>query len=1098
MNILKLFFLVILSLSINGQKNLNLGFIFVKTDSENGDILGFTLAVGIIPVVIDRITSEKLLPQYNFTFNYYFDDCIEKNSSGLTYQLIVNDKVDVIFGPSCSINAIRASMIAKFYNKPIFIWGLVSSTQFTNVKRFPNVYSVAPVFYSLALTVLDILKTFNWHKYVFFSCSRLNNRCNMMFDDFVNAANIFDFKAVMVYSYKASTPPLDIEYDAFINETIIRARIIITCFDRNDWKRSFLLKMYDRGLNNSEYVHINMEDTSKAFNSHYVDSNDNPIPFYNDVDKNNDGRDMDAFEMAKRMFIFDTAKYYNTNKSFDKEVIKRVNDWPFYCNVCNINDSTILNRYARYLGDSVYIWATLLNKTLDEFSEKTFENPTLFRKQCLLSKEGYTGIINFDSNCIRLPTIQVTGLDKFGKQIVWFNYSYTSLTSFKKESSVSLNNFPKTIFENWNNSIPLTEPICGYLHNRCQKNFFKFYFKEVIIVGVIILILILFIIIGLIWYICKVKVRKGEELNKWKISLSNLISDVTNNDATESIHSSVSEITTNTFKFNLQKKNNTENYSFYLYNDEEVVGRKYKNIFNYTNNDCLQLNKIISINHENLNKFFGICIDGTLPISVWKYCKRGSLHEILQTDIPNFDSYFMMSLTKDIYNGLSYIHSSFINFHGTLNSKICFVSDRWQVKISNFSTKQLSAYDKTNIENLLWRAPEHLTHDFSIGSKEGDIYSFGIILSEIISKGNFWNLSSRQESVEELIYLLKRGNSNDLRPEIIVAPNVEVNPSFITLIKDCWNYDDKKRPNIKQIEKLLNVFTKKNAKNLMDHVFKILEKYSLTLQDEINDRTKEIVEEQKKSDILLKKMLPAEIVEKLKLGKTVEPENYDNVTVFFADIVKFTILSSKCSAFQVVTLVNDLFILFDNLIESLDIYKVETIGDGYLCVSGLPTRNGDMHGKQIAELSLGFNEICHKFSIPYLPGEKIMVRIGCNSGPCVAGVVGLAMPRYCLFGDTVNTASRMESNGKPERIHITESCSKLLNKIGGYVIEPRGEVIIKGKGVMNTFWLNGRIGENNNHMIKNDEVKFEPILNLDEKKTNTNMGMYREFGKNNN
>ncbi|CAH1779302.1 unnamed protein product [Owenia fusiformis] len=242
----------------------------------------------------------------------------------------------------------------------------------------------------------------------------------------------------------------------------------------------------------------------------------------------------------------------------------------------------------------------------------------------------------------------------------------------------------------------------------------------------------------------------------------------------------------------------------------------------------------------------------------------------------------------------------------------------------------------------------------------------------------------------------------------------------------------------------------------------------------IASKSEELRGEKKRADKLLHQMLPKQIAEQLKMNGEVPPEFYDAATIFFSDIVGFTNMSSMSTPLQVVNFLNSLYSLFDASIDRYDVYKVETIGDSYMVVSGLPERNGKAHASEICNLALELRTSMSAFVVPHMPEKSVHLRIGINSGPCVAGIVGTKMPRYCLFGDTVNTASRMESTGKAMKIQLSEFTRDLLVQIGGYHIEPRDQVEIKGKGRMQTYWLEGR-----EDVVKNERLRasFTPDTN---------------------
>ncbi|CAC5402537.1 GUCY1B [Mytilus coruscus] len=220
--------------------------------------------------------------------------------------------------------------------------------------------------------------------------------------------------------------------------------------------------------------------------------------------------------------------------------------------------------------------------------------------------------------------------------------------------------------------------------------------------------------------------------------------------------------------------------------------------------------------------------------------------------------------------------------------------------------------------------------------------------------------------------------------------------------------------------------------------------------------SKALENEQKKTEELLSQMLPKKIADDLKNGRQVKAEKFETATILFTDIVTFTNIASACPPMDIVNLLNELYNRFDQKTNDYEVYKVETIGDAYMVVSGVPTKT-DKHAQPVADFAMEIVEEASKVRSP-ITGKPIQIRVGIHSGPVVAGVVGKKMPRYCLFGDTVNTASRMESHGVPGRIHMSGSTAKVLmnDDKSDYILRDRGVIEVKGKGSMNTYILIGK------------------------------------------
>ena len=208
----------------------------------------------------------------------------------------------------------------------------------------------------------------------------------------------------------------------------------------------------------------------------------------------------------------------------------------------------------------------------------------------------------------------------------------------------------------------------------------------------------------------------------------------------------------------------------------------------------------------------------------------------------------------------------------------------------------------------------------------------------------------------------------------------------------------------------------------------------------------------RENERLLLNILPAPIAERLRRGEPLIADRFDDVTLMFADIVEFTRLSSTMSPRELVGVLNEVFTVFDSLVDRYDLEKVKTIGDAYMVVGGMPEPSAD-HTARVAGMALDLAESIGRIESAVRLG--IAFRIGIHCGPIVAGVIGTRKFIYDVWGDTVNMASRMESLGIPGRVQVTHAVAERLR--GSFDLEDRGFIDVKGKGLTPTYFLVRRV-----------------------------------------
>lgn len=454
------------------------------------------------------------------------------------------------------------------------------------------------------------------------------------------------------------------------------------------------------------------------------------------------------------------------------------------------------------------------------------------------------------------------------------------------------------------------------------------------------------------------------------------------------------------------------------------------------------MRQLSKLRHSNIVTVMGAVIDPSEEaLLIMEFMEMGSLYDVLHDETISLDGGLLLNILGDIAQGARFLHSADLQvIHGDMKSANILLDSKFRAKITDFGLSQKHEIGvATAAGTELWMAPELLRGE-SGNTTQSDVYSFGIVLYEVYSRQDPYFGENVEDVLKDVcnIYINKRPSP--------IPSNMP--PKVSEIMKGCVEPYPKARPSFETLDLILKRLI---AQNFENEEKKSTMRHNSIIGDSFHNNNNTSI-----MTNLLYNVFPPHIADALKQGKKVEQESHECVTIFFSDIVGFTTISQSTTPQKVCQMLERLYQKFDDLSDKHDIYKTETIGDAYMAISNLVKDQTSDHVKRMAEFS---KDAIKAASETYIDEEHpetgyVQIRVGFHSGPVIADVIGTRLPKYDVFGDTVNTASRMESNSESGRIHCSKASADLLRlQDPKSRLVSRGQIDIKGKGLMSTYWV---------------------------------------------
>ncbi|XP_056154020.1 atrial natriuretic peptide receptor 1 [Lampris incognitus] len=1012
------------------------------------------VAPALYRAVVRVNADPSLLPGLNLQLVYGSSEnregfCSDSMAPLVAVDLKLSYDPWAFIGPGCDYSSSPVGRFTTHWEVPM----VTAGARAIGFKDYTAVTNTGPTHKKLGEFGLKIQEYFGWqrHAMLMFSDNKDFNNDRPCYFAIEGLYTLFEDKNITSHDHVIDTEKFS--YQELVHDIRQQGRVVYVCCAWDMFRR-LMVQFRREGLVQQDYVFFFIDLFGEGMGG------PKPIrPWYRG--------DQDDY-MAREAFRSVKILTYREprNPEYQRFVQQLKTDAEAMFNF-TIHDS-LYNLIAGGFHDGVMLYSQALNETLTEEQWRRGEGGAVrrprgdgvTRRMWNRTYHGVTGVVQIDESGDREMDFALWDMVdvRTGEYQVVCVYN-SSIKQLVMEAGRS--------FQWPGGAPPLDIPECGFKNDNpaCLTRTVTMHQM----VAIVLCFILIIIVTVTIFIYRKLKLESELAAQLWRVCWE----DIQFSNMEKVLKRTCSRITMSLKGSNygslLTMEGNFQIYAKTGYYKGNITAIKYLNNqkrIELTRKVLFELKHMRDVQNEHLTRFIGACIDPPNMCIITEYCPRGSLQDLMESESITLDWMFRYSLINDIVKGMAFLHNSVIVSHGNLKSSNCVVDSRFVLKITDYGLGSLRKTDSMEdthscYARKMWTAPELLRAECPplCGTQKGDIYSFGIILQELaLLKGVFY-LHSESPTPKEVVERVAVGRWPYLRPSLCSQSHSE---DLGILMQRCWNEEPADRPDFNTIKLLLRKHNKGYGSNILDNLLSRMEQYANNLEELVEERTQAYHEEKRKAEALLYQILPHSVAEQLKRGETVQAEAFDSVTIYFSDIVGFTAISAESTPLEVVTLLNDLYTCFDAIIDNFDVYKVETIGDAYMVVSGLPVRNGKIHGREVARMSLALLNAVRTFQIRHRPKQQLRLRIGIHSGPVCAGVVGLKMPRFCLFGDTVNTASRMESNGEALKIHVSEATCQVLEEFNSFQLELRGEIEVKGKGRMKTYWLLGESNNNNN------------------------------------